>query len=121
MKRILLIDDDEYEHMLVNFLLKDQYASAFSLGYASNVDDAKTYLKQNGVDYILLDDKLSDGTTSAETIPILQRQAFNVPIIIISKDTNGQHLKDRARLGMNRVVDKFKLKDELAKGLLESA
>jgi len=30
MKRILLIDDDEYEHMLVNFLLKDQYASAFS-------------------------------------------------------------------------------------------
>lgn len=119
MKRFLLIDDDRYEYMFVKFLLKDRYQDDFHLGYAANVDEAKTYLSKTGVDVILLDDKLGNGTTSAESIPQIERKAFNVPIVVISKNINSKHLKDRMRLGLNKVVDKFKFKNELAKGLLD--
>ncbi len=119
MKRFLLIDDDQYEFMFVNFLLKDHYKDGFKLGYAKSVEEAHIYLSSNGVDLILLDDKLGNGLTSADTIPQLQKRAFNVPIVVISKDINGPHLKDRMRMGLNKVVDKFKLKNELAKGLLD--
>jgi response regulator of citrate/malate metabolism len=119
MRQFLLIDDDKYEFMFVNFLLKDHYGDGFKLGYASTVEEGKIYLSSNRVDVILLDDKLDNGLTSADTIPQLQKRAFNVPIIIISKDISGPHLKDRARLGLNKVVDKFKLKSALAGGLLD--
>lgn len=119
MKRFLLVDDDEHEYMFVNFLLKDRYKDGFSLAYAKNISDAQAYLAKEGVDNILLDDRLGRGLTSSDSIPQLQKVAFNVPITIISKDINASHLKDRHRLGMNKVVDKFKLRDELAKGLLD--
>jgi CheY-like chemotaxis protein len=119
MRRFLLVDDDQYEYMFVKFLLKDRYQENFQLAYVSSVSEAQDYLSQKGVDVILLDDKLGDGTTSAESIPQLQRKAFNVPIIVISKDITGTHLRERMRLGLNRVVDKFKFKNELAKGLLD--
>jgi len=119
MKRILLIDDEQQEFMLVNFLLKDIYKEKFSLNYAATITEAQDYLSKKGVDVILLDDKLARGLTSADTIPLLQQKAFNVPIIIISNDISGRHLRDRVRLGTNKVVDKFDLKKELANGLLE--
>jgi len=119
MRRILLVDDDKHEFMYVNFLLKDRYKDGFSLDYAANIQDARALLSKKGVDVILLDDKLSGGQTSSDTIPLLQQKAFNVPIIIISKDISARHLKDRVKLRMNKVVDKFELKKELAKGLLD--
>lgn len=119
MKRILLVDDDKQEFMLVNFLLKDRYQESFRLDYAATIEEAHTCLSERRVDVILLDDKLASGMTSAQTIPLLQKKAFNVPIIIISKDINSRQLKDRVRLGMNKVVDKFDLKKELADGLLD--
>lgn len=119
MKRFLLVDDDEHEFMFVNFLLKDRYVDDFTLGYAQNIADAQSHLAKEGVDVILLDDRLARGMTSAESIPQLQKAAFNVPIIVISKDINAKHLKDRRMLGINKVVDKFKLREELANGLLD--
>lgn len=119
MKRFLLVDDDEHEYMFVNFLLKDRYKNNYQLSHVSSVEEAQSYLSTQGVDTILLDDKLESGITSADSIPLLQKKAFNVPIVIISKDVNGKHLKDRIRLGVHKVVDKFKLKNELARGLLD--
>lgn len=119
MKRFLLVDDDEHEFMFVNFLLKDRYKDGFTLGYAKDVPDAQSYLSANGVDIILLDDRLSGGITSADSIPMLQKSAFHVPIIVVTKDPNGRHLQDRVRLGTNKVIDKFEFKKELANGLLD--
>lgn len=119
MKRFLLIDDDKIEFMYVKFLFKDRFKNGFTLGYAKSLNEAQDYLSHKGVDTILLDDKLGGGLTSADTIPILQRKAFNVPIIVISKDINGRHLKDRMRLGVNKVIDKFELKTQLARGVFD--
>ena len=119
MKRFLLVDDDEMEFTFVNFLLKDRYKDQFTLDYARSVEDAESLLAEKGVDMILLDDKLGRGMTSADTIPMLQRRAFNVPIIVISKDTSGTHLRDRARMGTNKIVDKFEFRKELENGLLD--
>lgn len=119
MRRFLLIDDDQYEYMFVKFLLKDRYQEDFQLGYASSVREAEEYLSHEGVDVILLDDKLGNGTTSIESIPKLERKAFNVPIIVISKDISSKHLRQRMQFGLNSVVDKFNFKNELANGLLD--
>lgn len=119
MKRFLLVDDEKHEFMFVNFLLKDRYRDDFSLGYAQNIADAQSYLSEQPVDIILLDDRLGRGMTSADSIPQLQKKAFNVPIVVISKDINANHLKDRIRLGINKVVDKFQFKTALANGLLD--
>lgn len=118
-KQFLLVDDDELEFMFMKFLLKDRYQDGFNLSYAKTVAEAQQTLSETRVDAILLDDKLGDGLTSADTIPMLQKRAFNVPIIVVSKDTSGSHLRDRARMRTNRVVDKFELKAELANGLLD--
>jgi CheY-like chemotaxis protein len=119
MRRFLLVDDEKHEFMFVNFLLKDRFRDDFSLGYAQNIADAQSYLSEQPVDLILLDDRLGRGMTSADSIPQLQKRAFNVPIVVISKDINSNHLKDRIRLGINKVVDKFQFKSALANGLLD--
>ncbi|MGB6231532.1 MAG: response regulator [Litorimonas sp.] len=119
MKTVLLIDDEEHEHMFVSYLLKDRYDGAVRVDHARSMDAARECLASRRVDVILLDDKLGDGTTSADSIPMLQRQAFNVPIIVLSKDTSGPHLRDRVLMGTNRVVDKFDFRDALAEGLLD--
>lgn len=105
--------------MFVKFLLKDQYQNNFTLKHARNIEQAQAHLSSTGVDVILLDDKLGGGMTSADAIPLLQKKAFNVPIVIISKEIRSRHLEDRARMGTNKVVDKFALRAELANGLLD--
>jgi DNA-binding NarL/FixJ family response regulator len=119
MRRFLLIDDDDHEFMYVNFLFKDRFKNEFSLVHAANLTGALDYLSKKTVEMILLDDKLGDGLTSAESIPILQRKAFNVPMVVISKDITSKHLKDRVRLRTNIVVDKFDLKKALAAGVFD--
>ena len=119
MKCILLIDDEEHEHVFVSFLLKDRYGSAFTLGHAKSMDQAQKYLSENKVDVILLDDRLGNGQTSVDTIPILRRSAFNVPVIVLSKETGGTHLTERALRGPDRIVDKFDFRTALKNGLLD--
>lgn len=120
MKHILLIDDEEDELVFIRFLLKDRYKDEFALFHADSIDAAQSLFLEHRIDVILLDDRLKGGLTSADTIPQLQRMAFNVPIIIVSKDIDGRHLKDRARLGKTPIVDKFKFRSELADGLLDT-
>ena len=119
MKNILLIDDDQSEKIFVNYLLRDRYGDSFKLSYCRTVETAKQILSTTRIDIILLDDKLDRGMTSAETIPILKRAAFNVPVVIISKDVNSLHLKQVTKFRQNKVVDKFHFQDALANGVLE--
>lgn len=120
MKRILLIDDEETEHILVKFLLEEKYGNDFDLKYASSVYEAKRYLVHEQIDVVLLDDKLEDGMTSRETLPMVQGKVPSVPIIIISKDTESPHLKEINALGQTKVVGKFRLRQELKNNLLET-
>jgi CheY-like chemotaxis protein len=119
MKRILLIDDEPAEFMYVNFLLKDRYADGYTLGHAKDMAESKDYLSRNGVDLILLDDRLSGGLTAIDTIPQLQRMAFNVPVTVITKNANSRHLDSLSKLRDISVLDKFELRDALAKGALD--
>ncbi len=119
MKRFLLIDDDKNEVMYVKFLFRDRYEDNFTLDHVQTLNDAQSYLSTTGVDTILLDDKLGNGLTSVDTIPLLNKKAFNVPIIVISKDITAKHLRDRMRLGLNKVIDKFDLKAQLANGVFD--
>lgn len=120
MKRILLIDDEEAEGVLVNYLLKDRYKDDFTFHHVGNLDDARAHLLAQRVDVILLDDRLGGGQTALQTLPQLQLYAFNVPVIVISKNADSSHLREISRLKAHKVVDKFDLRKELETGLLES-
>lgn len=119
MKNILLIDDDKSEFLYFNFLLKDHYKDNFELNYAATIDEALYILSKKSINVILLDDRLSNGLTSVDTIPQLNRKAFNVPVVIVSKNTAAGHLKDRIKMGTHKVADKFNLKAQIAAGLLD--
>lgn len=119
MKRILLIDDDKNEYLYFNFLLKDHYKDNYELSYAATIEDALVILSEQKINVILLDDRLSEGTTSNDTIPLLNRKAFNVPVVIVSKNTSSRHLETRMLMGTHKVADKFNLKSQIAAGLLD--
>ena len=120
MKNVLLVDDEEHELMFMKFLLTDHYKDEVELSYASTIDEAKDTLSAKPFDVILLDDKLGEGLTSVDTIPILQQKAFNVPIVVLSKDISCSHLRERARSGLNKVVEKFDFRNQLSGGLLDT-
>lgn len=119
MKQILLIDDDPLEYMYVSYLVKDRYGEGCKLGHVQDMTNAKEYLSNNRVDLILLDDRLEGGLTSVDTIPQLQRMAFNVPVIVISKNASSRHLETIAKLNGNAVIDKFELRKALSDGVLD--
>lgn len=120
MKQLLLIDDQKEEVLFLNFLLKDHYGeNNYKLNYAQDLKTAADILHSQKIDIILLDDKLSGGMSSADSIPILNQHAFNVPIVIITKNVESAHLKERRRLGTHKIADKFDLKSEIANGLLD--
>jgi DNA-binding NtrC family response regulator len=118
---ILLIDDDETEYHLINRMMQDCYADAFLLRYAKSVEGAKTLLKSQAFDLVLLDDKLGHGITAKETVPTLRQVADNVPLIIISSAIDAAYLKDKTILDVYDVVDKFHLRDKIASGLLSES
>ncbi len=120
MLKVLLIDDDEFELRIVNQLLKNKYAHNFELSYAQNISEAANLLWDKVYDVILLDDKIESNMTAIETVPLIRAHANNVPLIIISKSLESDHLQDKSILNVFDIVDKFDLKARLEEGLLDT-
>lgn len=118
MLNVLLIDDEELEYRLVKLIFRDVYKADHRLDYACTLDDAEQLLQQSDYDIILLDDKLSDGSTSVENVPVLKSLTKSTPLCIVSKSIDAAHLRDKKILDVYDVVDKFDLKDRLRQGLV---
>lgn len=118
MLRVLLIDDEELEYKLVKMMFRDTYKSEHELDYAQNLDAAKAYLRDKTYDIILLDDKLSDGSTSVDNVPALRKMTDATPLCIVSKSIDAAYLQDKAILDVYDIVDKFDLRERLELGLV---
>lgn len=118
MLRVLLIDDEELEYKLVKIMFRDTYRSAHELDYARDLREAEGFLRDKSYDMILLDDKLSDGSTSVENVPALRGMTNKTPLCIVSKSIDASYLKDKTILDVYDIIDKFDLRQRLEMGLV---
>lgn len=118
MLNILLIDDDEVEFRLIRRMLEDCYDGPFLLRYANTVEKGINILKSQGIDVILLDDKLGNGRTAPQSVPALRAVTQNIPFILISSAIDAAYLKDKTILDVYDIIDKYNLRQRIRDGLL---
>lgn len=120
MINILLIDDDETEFRLIKRMLEDCFHEPYQLRYANTLEKAASILKNDKIDVILLDDKLGTGRTAKSTVPMLQNISDSIPMIVISSVIDAAYLKDKTILNVYDIVDKYKLREKIANGMLSA-
>ena len=104
-KKILIVDDNEVNIVLLESLLEDEgYTSVLS---AKSAPEAYDILKCNSIDMILLDVMMPqiDGLEACKTI----RQSTNynhIPIIMITADITDETLKKSFKAGANDYLNK---------------
>ncbi len=113
--RVLLVEDDEDDYLIVRDLLSAQERTPFEVEWASTYEDARTAIAERRHDVYLVDYRLGPSTGLS-----LIRQAFGdenlAPIIMLTGHVNGRGIDlEAADLG---VAD-FIAKDKLDPALLE--
>jgi two-component system, cell cycle response regulator len=90
--KVLVIEDDEAEYVLVNELLEGQ-ASSFEIQWADSLGKGISFLTENKMDVVLLDLFLPD-SQGLETFARLRTRFPEMPIVILSgHDDEGSALE----------------------------
>lgn len=106
---VLLIDDDELEHMFVTRMLKKFMKSNFHVEHVEKCSKAMTALFDKKYDLVLLDNLLHGQVSARFSVPIIRQANRETPIVIISNNIEFDYLKNPADLGVDAIVDKADL------------
>lgn len=107
---ILVIDDSDSGHKIIDKLLKD---TNIKIDKAINGKESINKIKLNKYDVILLDEELSQ-ISGAELIKkIKEIRNFNTPIILLTKDNSYEYNEEYLKLGFNDYILKPLKKDNL--------
>lgn len=112
--RILLVDDDPAEHVLLKRQLKKAGDRNIELDYVADIGSAVDRVKGGGVDMVFLDNRLVPNNDFRETAPLLRRAGFVGPIGIISSDISGRYFEQFRDFGVDFKVGK----DEIDSGVI---
>jgi len=104
--RILLVDDDPAEHILLQRKLKSAEDGCIDLDYVSDIGSAVDVVKAGGVDMIFLDNRLVPNNDFRETAPQLRGAGFIGPIGIISSDISGRYFEQFRDYGVDFKIGK---------------
>jgi two-component system sensor histidine kinase/response regulator len=85
--RLLLVEDDEDDYIIVRDLLSDLEQDTYELHWANNFDDGIERLLRCDVDACLLDYRLG-ARTGMELLYEAKRRGCNVPIIFLTGQTD---------------------------------
>lgn len=113
MLSLLLIDDERMEHRLFDMSLRTALGSVYTLDYARSVKSALPLLETKTFDLIFLDDQLSNLENAVVSVPQLLPYSNDASIVVVSKSTNSEYMKDKKILGVAGIVNKFELHDYL--------
>jgi DNA-binding NarL/FixJ family response regulator len=91
--RVLLVDDDPVEHVLLERKLKTAKDVNIQLDYVGDIGGAVACVKSGGIDMIFLDNRLVPNNDFRETAPQLRNAGFIGPIGIISSDISGRYFE----------------------------
>lgn len=114
MLSILLIDDERMEHRFFDAALRTAFGSVYTLEYARSVSSALPLLESKTFDLIFLDDQLSNLSNAVVSVPQVEVYANGAPIVVVSKSTHSEYMKDKVALGVADIVNKFNLNEYLA-------
>jgi len=117
---ILLIDDNPIEFHLIDRMLKEEFKEEYILRYASSLDKAKSVLKTQSPDVILIDFNFGRDLFALGFVAALKAIDSKVPMILISNEVNAGYLTDKVLLNVYDIVDKFQLRKRIAAGLLKA-
>ncbi len=104
--RILLIDDDPAEHILLKRKLKTAKDSRIDLDYVGDIAAAVDIVKTGDVDMVFLDNRLVPNNDFRETAPLLRNAGFIGPIGIISSDISGRYFEEFRDYGVDFKIGK---------------
>ncbi|MDD6093939.1 MAG: response regulator [bacterium] len=110
-KSILVVDDNESTHKLIEKLLKD---SNINIDYSLNGKDTLNKIKsKNKYDLILIDEELSQITGAELLIKLKEIRNFNTPVILLTKDNKYEYSEEYLKQGFTNVIIKPLKKDNL--------
>ncbi|WP_417415683.1 hypothetical protein [Hoeflea sp.] len=104
--RVLLIDDDPAEHILLKRKLKKASETSIELDYVGDIGGAVDIVKAGGVDMVFLDNRLVPNNDFRETAPQLREAGFIGPIGIISSDISGKYFEEFRDYGVDFKIGK---------------
>ena len=104
--RVLLIDDDPAEHILLQRKLQKVDETSIDLDYVADIGSAVDLVKAGGVDMVFLDNRLVPNNDFRETAPLLRQAGFVGPIGIISSDISGKYFEDFRDYGVDFKIGK---------------
>ncbi|MBU2485338.1 MAG: response regulator [Alphaproteobacteria bacterium] len=104
--RVLLIDDDPAEHILLQRKLQKADETSIELDYVADIGSAVDIVKAGGVDMVFLDNRLVPNNDFRETAPLLRQAGFVGPIGIISSDISGKYFEDFRDYGVDFKIGK---------------
>ena len=104
--RVLLIDDDPAEHILLQRKLQKADDVSIDLDYVADIGSAVDVVKSGGVDMVFLDNRLVPNNDFRETAPLLRQAGFVGPIGIISSDISGKYFEEFRDYGVDFKIGK---------------
>ncbi|WP_339760543.1 response regulator [uncultured Hoeflea sp.] len=104
--RVLLVDDDPVEHVLLKRKLETAKDICIELDYVGDIGGAVESVKSGGIDMIFLDNRLVPNNDFRETAPQLRNAGFIGPIGIISSDISGRYFEQFRDYGVDFRIGK---------------
>lgn len=104
--RILLVDDDPAEHLILRRKLGGLEGHAVDLDYVEDIGAAVESVRAGGVDLVFLDNRLVPNNDFRETAPQLREAGFVGPIGIISSDISGSYFRQFQEFGVDFRIGK---------------
>lgn len=104
--KVLLVDDDPAEHVLLKRKLKSAKDAPIELEYVGDIGGAVDIVKAGGIDMVFLDNRLVPNNDFRETAPQLRSAGFIGPIGIISSDISGRYFEQFRDFGVDFRIGK---------------
>jgi len=104
--RVLLVDDDPAEHILLKRKLKTATDTSIKLDYVGDIGGAVDIVKAGETDMVFLDNRLVPNNDFRETAPLLRNAGFIGPIGIISSDISGRYFEEFRDYGVDFKIGK---------------
>lgn len=104
--KILLVDDDPAEQVLLRRTLSKVEGSPIELEYVGDIASAVDCVKAGDIDIVFLDNRLVPNNDFRETAPQLREAGFIGPIGIISSDISGSYFQQFREFGVDFRIGK---------------
>lgn len=111
--KVLLVDDDQEDYMIIRDLISDIDESSFELDWVSTFEEAKDKISSSSHDVYLVDNRLG----SQSGLDLITDRNGRVPIILLT----GQSDRSVDMEAMKRGAQDYLVKNQLTAPLLERA